>query len=80
MSRHDIDVLILCIGIALAVIVAVYARVKPYPEDLDAEGKLLVDGLKMANDTFKGVGWCSAFLIGWIFERRFVNFSTYTIP
>ena len=30
----------------------------------------------MANDTFKGVGWCSAFLIGWLLEKRFVNFST----
>ena len=30
----------------------------------------------MANDTFKGVGWCTAFLTGWILERRFVQFST----
>ena len=30
----------------------------------------------MANDTFKGVGWCAAFLTGWILERRFVRFST----
>ncbi len=30
----------------------------------------------MANDTFKGVGWCIAFLTGWILERRFVRFST----
>ncbi len=70
------DVLVLCIGIALAICVAVYAGVKPYPELLDAEGKLVVDGHKMANDTFKGVGWCSAFLVGWILERRFVSFST----
>ena len=68
--------LIVFIGIALAICVAVYAGVKPYPELLDAEGKLVVDGHKMANDTFKGVGWCSAFLIGWILERRFVSFST----
>ena len=69
-------VLVAFIGIALAVCVAVYAGVKPYPELLDAEGKLVVDGHKMANDTFKGVGWCSAFLVGWILERRFVSFST----
>jgi hypothetical protein len=37
---------------------------------------VLVDGAKMANDTFKGVGWCVAFLTGWILERRFVQFST----
>ncbi len=53
-----------CAGMALGVAVAVYAAVKRYPTDLDAEGKLIVDGAKMANDTFKGVGYCAAFLIG----------------
>ena len=70
------DILVVCIGLILAAAVAVYAAVKPYPEDYDAAGKLLVDGAKMANDTFKGVGWCAAFLTGWLLERRFVNFTT----
>ena len=30
----------------------------------------------MMNDTFKGVGYCIAFLIGWVLEQRFVKFST----
>lgn len=30
----------------------------------------------MANDTFKDVGRFSAFLLGWILERRFVRFTT----
>ena len=75
-AHPEKDILVAGIGIALAVAVAVYAAVKPYPADYDAEGKLLVDGAKMANDTFKGIGWCSAFLVGWILERRFVGFST----
>ena len=70
------DLLVAGIGVALAVAVALYAALKHYPEDTDAEGKLLVDGMKMANDTFKGIGWCSAFLVGWVLERRFVGFST----
>ena len=70
------DILVAGISIALVVAVAVYAACKPYPTDYDAEGKLLVDGAKMANDTFKRVGWCSAFLIGWVLERRYVGFST----
>ena len=70
------DRLIVAVGIALAAAVAVYAAVKPYPADYDAQGKLLVDGAKMANDTFKGVGWCIGFLIGWLLERRYVGFST----
>jgi len=77
LQRHpEKDLLVVCIGVGLAVLVAIYAAVKPYPVDRDAAGKVLVDGAKMANDTFKGVGWCVAFLTGWILERRFVQFST----
>ena len=70
------DWLVACAGLGLALAVALYAAFKPYPADFDAEGRLLVDGAKMANDTFKGVGWCAAFLAGWVLERRFVSFST----
>ena len=75
-AHPEKDWLVVCIGLGLAAAVAVYAAVKPYPADYDAEGKLIVDGAKMANDTFKGVGWSAAFLIGWILERRFVGFAT----
>ncbi|MCR4925941.1 MAG: phosphatase PAP2 family protein [Clostridiales bacterium] len=70
------DIIVAVIGISLAVGVAVYAGLKSYPQDFDASGNLLVDGTKMANDTFKGVGWCSGFLTGWVLERRFVCFTT----
>ena len=70
------DLMVAGIGIALAAALALYAGLKSYPADYDAEGRLLVDGAKMANDTFKGTGWSSAFLVGWILERRFVRFST----
>jgi undecaprenyl-diphosphatase len=77
LQRHpEKDLLVVCIGVGLGILVAIYAAVKPYPIDRDAAGKVLVDGAKMANDTFKGVGWCVAFLTGWILERRFVLFST----
>ena len=75
-AHPEKDWLVVCIGLGLAAAVAVYAAVKAYPADYDAEGKLIVDGAKMANDTFKGVGWSAAFLIGWILERRFVGFAT----
>ena len=70
------DVLIAGIGIALAAVVAAYAIMKSYPEDYDAKGKLLVNGTKMAKDTFRDVGRSAAFLLGWVLERRFVRFST----
>lgn len=75
-AHPEKDILVFCIGIGLAAALAAYAALKSYPTDYDAEGKLLVDGAKMANDTFKGVGYCTGFLTGWILERRFVGFTT----
>ena len=75
-ARSGRDLAVMCVGIAIAVLVAIYAAVKSYPEARDAAGKLLVDGRKMANDTYKGVGWCVGFLAGWVLERRRVGFST----
>ena len=75
-AHPEKDVLVVCVGTALGIAIAFYARLKGYPEDYDTEGRLIVDGVKMANDTFKGVGYCVAFLIGWLLERRFVGFST----
>jgi len=58
----DKDILVMFIGIGIAAAVAVYAAVKSYPEHFDAAGKLVVDGAEMANDTYKGAGWCVGFL------------------
>ncbi len=74
------DWLVVCVGAVLCAAVALYAALKPYPEDFDVEGKLIVDSAKMANDTFKGVGYCIAFLVGWVLERRYVGFSTDVPP
>ena len=70
------DWVVTVVGIAIACAVAAYAALKPYPMDYDSEGKLLVDGAKMANDTFKGCGYSIAFFVGWLLERRFIRFST----
>lgn len=70
------DLLVAGVGIAIAVAVAVFAAVKSYPADYNEAGELLVDGAKMANDTFKGAGWCIGFFAGWLLEKRYVNFST----
>ena len=74
------DVVIMGIGLFLGLIIAVYAGLKAYPAKYDDAGKLLVDGAKMANDTFKGVGWCAGFLVSWVMERHFVGFRTVGIP
>ena len=77
LKKHpEKDILVLYAGIGIAGAVAVFAAFKSYPEDFDQTGKLLVDGAKMAVDTFKGVGWCMGFLVGWVLERRYIGFST----
>ncbi len=78
-AHPDKDWLVVCIGMGLAVAVALYAAFKLYPEDY-RDGKLLVDGAEMAKDTYKGVGWCAAILLGWILERRYIRFTTDGIP
>ena len=75
-GRADREIMVMIIGIGIAAAVAVYAATKTYPEDYDAAGKLLVDGAKMAADTYKGVGWCIGFLAGWVLEKRQIGFST----
>ena len=75
-AHPEKDLLVAGIGLALGIAIALYAGLKSYPADYSAEGKLIVDGAKMANDTFKGVGYCAAFLVSWILERRYVGFST----
>ena len=75
-AHPDKDIMVMLIGIGIAFAVAIYASVKPYPEDFDAAGELLVDGSKMARDTFKSVGMSIGFLAGWVLERRRIVFST----
>ncbi len=70
------DIMIMCVGIGISVIVAIFAAVKPYPVDYDEAGRILVDGARMAVDTYKGVGWCVGYLAGWVLERRYLHFST----
>lgn len=70
------DWIVSCIGIILAAALTAYAAFKSYPADYNAKGKLLVDGMKMAGDTFKCAGWVSAFGLGWLLERRLIGFST----
>lgn len=76
LKKKNADLVMAVVTLIVGVLVIVYATVKSYPTDFDAEGKLIVDGVKMAADTYKGVGWNFGFFIGFILERRFVRFST----
>ncbi len=64
------------IVIGVAVLVVIYANVKSYPVDYDPDGNILVEGAKMAKDTYKSVGWILAIWIGRLLDRRYVHFTT----
>lgn len=70
------DVIILIGGIVLCVAAILYYVYKPYPMDYDAEGKLIVDPMKMLPDSFEGIGYVFAFVVCRYFERRGYDFES----
>ena len=75
-AHPEKDAYVILIGGGIAIAVAIFAAFKSYPVDYDSAGELLVDGAKMAKDTFTGVGLSLGFLIGWAMERKRIGFST----
>ena len=74
-AHPERDIIVAAIGMGVSLACMVYVTIKPYPMDYDSAGKLLVDPMKMANDSYKNVGWALGFFVGWVLERRFVRFS-----
>lgn len=75
-DKENADIVIAIISIVLSIITALYARYKSYPVDYDAEGKVIVDGIKMAADSFGAVGLNIGFFVGTIIEKRYVKFTS----
>ena len=75
-GKKNRDLIVFGIGMAVCTAFLVYATVKPYPTDFTPDGKLLVDPKEMITDCYSAAGCVYGFLIGWISERRFVNFKT----
>lgn len=73
--NKNLDIVVLVIGIVLNICVMIYAGIKGYPLDYDADGKLIVDPLKMAIDTYKGCGFSMAVLISWFVDRRWLKYQ-----
>ncbi len=70
------DWIVLLAGVALCVLLVVYASLKGYPVDYDAAGEVIVDPAKMPIDSFKNAGMGLGFIVGWFLERRFIKFET----
>lgn len=52
-----------------------YITFKPYPTDLNAEGKLIVDPQKMMNDGYGDLGKMMGFIIARYIEKRWIRFQ-----
>ena len=57
------------VGIAACILSLVYIKLKPYPMDY-VDGQLLVDPVKMMNDSFKAAGAFLGFVIGSFIDRH----------
>lgn len=42
----------------------------------DAAGQLIVDPAKMIVDSYENVGYTVGIFLGWVLERRFINFNS----
>ena len=76
-ENEDKDVLVAVVAIAVSLITLIIVIVKPYPLDY-VDGKLLVDPLEMQKGSFEASGVVIGVVLGWLFERRMVRFSTDT--
>lgn len=74
-KKPDRDIPVCIIGVVFFLAALVFMTLKPYPLDYSADGKLLVDPVNMIAQGYTGAGCGIGFLLGWILERRFVNFE-----
>ena len=75
-GKKNRDLVVFFVGMAVCSAFLIFTTVKPYPTDFTPDGKLLVDPKEMITDCYAAAGCVYGFLIGWICERRFVNFKT----
>lgn len=74
-SGKNRDITVFLTGIVTALIVLIYVTLKPYPLEYSPDGSLLVNPSEMIIDCYMAAGCVTGFLIGWICERRIVNFT-----
>lgn len=74
-DKPNSDFWIVGFGLLACVLTLLYTVYKSYPMDYDSAGKIIVDPAKMVLDSYKNLGYCFGILLGWIIEKRFINFS-----
>ena len=69
------DIIFFSVGILICIGAFLYNILKPYPADVGANGKLLVDSAEMIMEGGVGIGCAMGFLLGWFIDRRFVKYE-----
>ncbi len=75
-SHKNGDIIATAVGVAVCAVLIIYASLKSYPETIGADGKVIVEGAKMAVDSYKTAGAAIGLFVGLLVERRFIKFST----
>ena len=75
-GKKNRDLIVFGVGMTVCTAFLIFTTLKSYPTDFTPDGTLLVNPSEMITDCYAAAGCVYGFLIGWICERRFVNFST----
>lgn len=76
LDRHpENDAKVMIIFALMGILTMVYITYKPYPMDYNADGKLIVDPVKMQIDSWGDAGAFAPFILAWYVESRFVKFE-----
>lgn len=75
-DKPNFDLIVAGVGILISVLLLIYTVTKGYPMNYDAAGQLIVDPAKMIVDSYENVGYTVGIFLGWVLERRFINFNS----
>ncbi len=69
------DLIVMGAGLLFCAVLMAYYEMKSYPIDYLANGKLMVDPVRMKADSYQGLGCVAGYLIARYFERRSFDFE-----
>ena len=75
-SKDSRDWIVFGVGMVVCTAFLIYTTVNPYPIDYTSSHEILVNPEEMITDCYGAAGSVYGFLIGWICERKLLNFST----